>query len=76
MTERVDAVFVALERPTRADDLEPTLEAIRQLRGVLRVEPAPNVGMVDDWVAKHRAYQVMHRALWEETFGCKKRSDE
>lgn len=72
MTERVDALWVALEQPIREDDIKPLVEAIQQLRGVMRVEPAQDVGLVDEWVARHRAYQAMHKALWLETFGAKK----
>ena len=39
MTDRYDAFLVILERDLRADDAEATLNAIRQIKGVLEVEP-------------------------------------
>lgn len=39
MTDRHVGYIVVLEAPTRSDDAEPTLAAIRQLRGVVDVRP-------------------------------------
>lgn len=37
MTDRVNMLHVALEKDIRVDDIEPLVNAIRQLRGVLNV---------------------------------------
>jgi hypothetical protein len=39
MTDRITAYLVVLDEPTREDDAEATLAAIRQIKGVLTVEP-------------------------------------
>jgi len=39
MTDRLSGFVVVLEEDTRDDDAQATLDAIRQLRGVLSVEP-------------------------------------
>lgn len=39
MTDRLSGFVVVLEEDTRDDDAQATLDAIRQIRGVLSVEP-------------------------------------
>lgn len=39
MTDRITAYLVTLDEPIHEDDAEITLAAIRQLRGVLDVQP-------------------------------------
>lgn len=39
MSDRFISLTVILENPMRADDLQPTIDAIRQLRGVMDVTP-------------------------------------
>lgn len=39
MTDRHTAYIVTLETPIREDDAQPTLDAIRQIKGVLDVRP-------------------------------------
>jgi hypothetical protein len=39
MTDRITAYLVTLEEPTREDDAEITLAALRQIRGVAAVKP-------------------------------------
>jgi len=39
MTDRHTAYIVTLEEPMREDDAEATLNALRQIRGVLDVRP-------------------------------------
>ena len=38
MTDRVNTLTVVLERPIRDDDVQPIVDAIRQMRHVLSVE--------------------------------------
>ena len=39
MTERYDGFFVSLDRDMRDDDAEHTINAIRQIKGVIAVQP-------------------------------------
>ncbi len=52
MTDRLKGVWVAFEHDIREDDAEALTSAIKQLRGVLAVEP--QVVDVGDWVAEER----------------------
>lgn len=56
MTDRYDTFTVVLERPTRDDDAEPILTAIRMIRGVMQVVPH---------VAGHESYAAEERARRE-----------
>lgn len=53
MTDRVNQLVVVLEEDIRVDDVEPLLNAIRQLRGVISVEA--NVVGTADYAASVRA---------------------
>lgn len=59
MTTRVHSVQVVLERDIREDDVEPLLNAIAQLKGVLRVVPAEStsVSIMAEERAKHELIQ-------------------
>ena len=60
MTDRFAGFFVTLERDVRSDDAEATLAAIRQVKGVLSVEPL--VSTPELHVAHGRArYAIMER---------------
>lgn len=39
MTDRYSAVVVYLDEPYRSDDMESTIEVIKHLKGVRKVEP-------------------------------------
>ena len=62
MTDRLNGVYVAFEKDIRTDDAEPLIEAIKRLRGVLRVEP--NVVDISSWVAEQRVRQELAGKLW------------
>ncbi len=53
MTDRVNALLVVLEANVRDDDIEPLVEAIRQMRNVQSVEL--NVADADAYIAESRA---------------------
>lgn len=53
MTDRYNALTVVLEKDMREDDAQDLLSAIRQLRGVLRVEG--NVSDINSHIAYARA---------------------
>lgn len=63
MTDRIKGVYVAFEQDLRTDDVEPLLEAIKQLRGVLSVEP--KVRSFNDWVAQERVRRELGEKIWE-----------
>jgi hypothetical protein len=54
MTDRLHSLTVILETDMRDDDCEPLMDAIRRLRGVLKVEPR-GVSDGDFYVALIRA---------------------
>lgn len=62
MTDRYNHLTVALEQNTRSDDAEALIAAIKQMRGVLDVEP--NVATPDSWVSDTRARQDLAEKLW------------
>lgn len=39
MTDRISGFVVALDHDMRDDDVKPTLDALRHIKGVLSVEP-------------------------------------
>lgn len=63
MTDRVHSLTVALEKDIRTDDIEPLVEAIGQLRGVLKVKM--HVSNIASHMAEERARQALGKKLWE-----------
>ncbi len=55
MTDRINAITIVLERDTRADDIEPLVAAIQQLKGVLSVtaEPVSSISYIANSRAKN-----------------------
>lgn len=53
MTDRINALTVVLTDDWREDDVQSIIEAIKLLRGVLRV--SPKVADLDNYVAEERA---------------------
>lgn len=66
MTDRVAGFLVTLDSDLRVDDAEPTLAAIRQIRGVIAVEPiesSPEIRM-----AEHRARLALGEKIMKILF--------
>lgn len=63
MTDRYVTFTVMLDKPTRDDDAEPILAAIRMIKGVAKVVPEVADPMVE-W-AKDAARRELIRELWE-----------
>lgn len=63
MTDRLKGVWVAFEDDIRTDDAEATINAIKQIRGVLAVEPS--VRVTEDWFARERVRRELGTKLWE-----------
>lgn len=61
MTTRIKGVLVTLEEDIREDDAAATLAAIRQIRGVLSVDPVP--ADIDDHMARSRVRHELGRKL-------------
>jgi len=63
VTDRHSAYVVVLEHDMREDDAEQTLSALRQIRGVLSVEPI--VSNLEQHIAENRATHAMRVKLYE-----------
>jgi hypothetical protein len=63
MTDRLNALVVALDADIREDDAQVLISAIKQMRGVLNVEG--HVATIDSWVAQERARQELTGKLWD-----------
>jgi nitrate reductase NapAB chaperone NapD len=62
MTDRHAGYVVVLDDSLREDDAQATLNALRQIKGVIAVEP-----VVDDAhavIARNRAYHDLEARLW------------
>ncbi len=63
MTDRFNGFVVVLKHDLREDDAEATIAAIRQIKGVLSVEP--HVGsLLEDHIAYQRVKDAISRKLW------------
>ena len=63
MSDRYNALVVVLEENDKSEDAESLITAIRQLRGVLSVEP--NVSDISQIIADQRAKHDLGQKLWE-----------
>lgn len=63
MTDRYNAIVVVLEENIRSDDAEPILEAIRMIKGVIRV--TPNVVGLESHIAYQKAAYHLRGRLWD-----------
>ncbi len=53
MTDRIHSLTIVLEKNTRSDDVQPLIDAIKMMRGVLSVKA--NVANLDTYTAEIRA---------------------
>lgn len=67
MSDRINYITVVLEEDKRDDDCEATLNAIRNIKGVLSADP--NVADPADWLAEVRAKRELAEKLWEVIHG-------
>lgn len=63
MTDRLVALTVILDGQIRDDDAGPLIDAIRQLRGVLDVQPV--VGDINAAWALENARSELRRKIWD-----------
>ena len=63
MTDRLKGFVVILESDLRSDDAEDTINAIKQIKGVLSVDPIPH--KIDDYLIYQRVKRELIDKLWE-----------
>lgn len=63
MTDRYHSLTVVLEANIRADDAQPLIDAILQLRGVLSI--CGEVANSNTWMAEERARRELGNKIWE-----------
>jgi hypothetical protein len=63
MTDRLNGVWVAFEKNVREDDAEATINAIRQIRGVLDVKK--HVADPMAWIGEQRVRQELGTKLFD-----------
>jgi len=61
MTDRIQALIVALDADIRDDDIQPLITAIQQMRGVLSV--TTDTVLPGDYVARERARANIFEAV-------------
>jgi hypothetical protein len=65
--DRYNALIVVLNRDVNEEDAQPTINAIRQIKGVLEVEP--HVADVVSRMSEMRARIALQRKIWEVLSG-------
>ena len=63
MTDRINAFVVVLEHDIRDDDAAATINAIKQIKGVLDVQPT--YASPDTMIAEMRARSILVKKLWD-----------
>ena len=63
MTDRYNAFIVVLDRDIREDDAESTIQAIKHIKGVLKVEP--HVAGMEDTIAEAKVRSQLINKIWE-----------
>ncbi len=63
MSERVNALTIVLENDVGEEQIEPLISALKQLRGVISVEP--HVARMEDHIALVRVRQELSKKLFE-----------
>ncbi len=66
MTDRFHSLTVILEKDMRDDDCESLINAIKMLRGVIKVNPI--VSDPTSWMAEERARRELGQKLLEIVF--------
>jgi hypothetical protein len=63
MTDRYNALTVVLDHDIREDDAEPLINAIRCMKGVIKVKG--NVADPDDYIARSQVKHELQMKLFE-----------
>jgi hypothetical protein len=62
MTDRINGCIVYFERDIHEDDVQPYIDAIKMIKGVLRVKP--HAATWDDEIGERRAKLKLQEKLW------------
>lgn len=76
MTDRYNALTIILESDIRDDDAQPLIEAIKQLRGVLSVEPylaTPEEAIAEARVRSELGKELL-AVIWPNVYGKKEQA--
>jgi len=63
MTDRYFAITVLLEGDIREDDAQPIIDAIRMIKGVIKVKP--HISNPDLWGAVELAKSELRKKIWD-----------
>lgn len=63
MSDRYNGFAVVLEKNLKDEDAERTINAIKQIKGVLTVKP--NIGSFDEITAAARVKADLARRMWD-----------
>jgi len=67
MTDRINSLVVVFEDPIRVDDAEAYVEAIKLMRGVIKVYPGP-VNDIQDYAVREQVKYDIFQKLMEGVF--------
>jgi nitrate reductase NapAB chaperone NapD len=65
MSDRINGFIVVLDKDYKDEDIEPTIKAIEQIKGVIAVKP--NIVTADDYIAKERTKIEIVNKLYDFT---------
>jgi hypothetical protein len=68
MTDRIQGFIVVLDSEYRTDDAEAILEAIRMIKGVLDVQPAPAL-RPNDYITRKQVEHELRTKLYKALEG-------
>lgn len=63
MTDRVNGVYVALDKDYRTDDVEKILQAILMIKGVLAASAEDFTVEPRDWIAERRVREEIYKEI-------------
>lgn len=72
MTDRHSAYIVILESDIREDDAKATIDAIKQIRGVLGIEP--HIANPDERIAEMRVRNELSRKIFDVIYAKKEQA--
>lgn len=65
MTDRIHSLTVVFDKDIRTDDVQPIINAIKCLKGVIDVNYAANIANVESHMAEQRAKFNLQQELWD-----------
>jgi len=67
MTDRIHGIVVTLDKDIRIDDAQPTIDAIKQIKGVIDARPVAT--SAEDHLNRMRVRTELAARLWEVIHG-------